>query len=73
MRHLLPMIAGCLLAVVVVVPAGAREKPKAMSSEALWYERTEAYCKAEARRYYTVLHFKKRRLFVRRCINRAYR
>ena len=62
---------GTLLALAVASPAKAVEKPK--SYETVWYERIEAGCKADARKYYSVMQFNKRRAFVKRCIDRAYR
>lgn len=61
---------GTLLA-LVVSSANAVEKPK--SSEAIWYERIEVGCKADAKKYYSAIQFNKRRAFVKRCIVRAYR
>ena len=63
--------AGVLVALSVAAPAHAREKTK--SSDAVWYERIEAGCKADARRYYAAIHFQKRRAFVKSCLDRAYR
>lgn len=64
-------VAGVLLALLAVLPAAAA--PKAKSSDAIWLERIEAGCKADAKKYYSAIHFKKRRLFVKRCVERAYR
>ena len=65
------IILGTLLALSAAASAGAVETPK--SSDAIWYERIEAGCRAEAKKYYSAVHFKKRRQFVKRCIDRAYR
>jgi hypothetical protein len=65
------MLFGLLLALLVSLSAGAAEKPK--SSETVWYERIEAGCKADAKKYYSAIHFQKRRAFVKHCIDRAYR
>ena len=65
------MLFGLLLALIAAPSASAVEKPK--SSEAIWYERIEAGCKSDARKYYSAIYFKKRRAFVKHCIDRAYR
>ena len=65
------MLFGLLLILVGAPSANAVEKPK--SSETIWYERIEAGCKADAKKYYSAIHFQKRRAFVKRCIDRAYR
>jgi hypothetical protein len=65
------MLFGLLLALIAASPANAVEKPK--SSETIWYERIEAGCKADAKKYYSAIHFQKRRTFVKHCIDRAYR
>jgi hypothetical protein len=62
---------GTLLVLSIASPAMAVEKPK--SSETIWYERIEAGCKADARKYYSAIQFNKRRAFVKRCVDRAYR
>jgi hypothetical protein len=43
------------------------------SSDAVWLERIEAGCKADAKKYYSAIQFKKRRTFVKHCVERAYR
>ena len=65
------VLFGLLLAVVAAPSAHAVEKPK--SSQVIWYERIEAGCKADAKKYYSAIHFRKRSAFVKRCIDRAYR
>ena len=65
------MMFGVLLAIVGASSASAVEKPK--SSETIWYERIEAGCKSDAKKYYSTIYFKKRRAFVKHCIDRAYR
>ena len=69
MTKAIRLALGIVLAVSAVA-AGRAAEPK--SSDALWYERIEAGCKAEAKRYYSAVHFKKRRLFIKHCIDRAY-
>jgi hypothetical protein len=64
-------IFGALITLSAVSSASAAEKPK--SSETIWYERIEAGCKADAKKYYSAIQFNKRRSFVKRCIDRAYR
>ena len=64
------VIAG-LLALSAAASAGAATKPK--DYDGVWYERIEAGCKADAKRYYSAIHFKKRGMFVKQCIDRAYR
>lgn len=56
-------------AATLVMPALAKEK----SNEAIWQERFEADCKAQARRYYSVVSMKKRKRFVQHCLERANR
>ena len=65
------ILLGLLLALVSASSASAAAKPK--SSETIWYERIEAGCKADAKKYYSTFQFRKRRAFVKRCIVRAYR
>jgi hypothetical protein len=65
------VMIGALVALSAACSANAAEKPK--SSEAIWAERIEAGCKADARKYYSAIHFQKRRMFVKHCIDRAYR
>src|SRR5882757_8511504 len=55
-RHIL---FGLLSALVGAWSASAVAKEK--SSEAIWYEATEAGCKADAKKYYSTIYFKKRR------------
>jgi len=43
------------------------------SDDVVWRERIESDCRLQSRKYYSVLHFKKRRIFVKHCIDRAYR
>jgi hypothetical protein len=64
-------IVGLSLALTAISCAKAAEKPK--TSEAIWLERIEAGCKADAKKYYSALQFKKRRTFVKNCVDRAYR
>lgn len=71
MRFTICAFAGGLMALSVAGAADGREKIK--SSETVWYERIEAGCKADAKRYYSAIRFQKRRSFVRQCIARAYR
>ena len=65
------MLLGLLLALVGASSASAAQKPK--SNETVWYERIDAGCKADAKKYYSAIHFQKRRAFVKHCIDRAYR
>lgn len=65
------LILGTLIVLAANSLAHAVEKPK--SSEAIWLERIEAGCKADARKYYSAIHFQKRRTFVKNCVDRAYR
>ena len=64
------MLLGLLLALVGASSASAAQKK---SNETIWYERIEAGCKADAKKYYSAIHFQKRRAFVKHCIDRAYR
>jgi hypothetical protein len=65
------MLFGLLLALLGAPSAHAAQKLK--SSETIWYERIEAGCKADAKKYYSAIHFQKRRAFVKHCIDKAYR
>jgi hypothetical protein len=65
------MLLGLLLVLVSASLANATQKPK--SYETIWYERIEAGCKSDAKKYYSALQFKKRRAFVKHCIDKAYR
>lgn len=65
------ILFGFVLALIGAPSAHAVEKPK--SSQTIWYERIEAGCKADAKKYYSAIHFQKRRAFVKHCIDRAYR
>ncbi len=65
------MLSALLLAVIGASSAHAAQKPK--SNETIWYERIEVGCKSDAKKYYSALQFKKRRAFVKYCIDRAYR
>jgi hypothetical protein len=65
------MLFGLLLALVGAWSASGVAKEK--SSEVIWYERIEAGCKADAKKFYSTIQFKKRRAFVKHCIDRAYR
>ena len=38
-----------------------------------WQARTEGRCRAEAKKRYSAIHFRKRRMFVANCINQARR
>jgi hypothetical protein len=60
-----------LLLLLFAVPGGAGAVEK--SNDAVWHERIETDCKLQSKKYYSVLHFKKRRMFVKHCIERAYR
>ena len=60
-----------LLAPMAAPSAHAAQKPK--SNETIWYERIEAGCKTDAKKYYSAIQFQKRRAFVKNCIDKAYR
>jgi hypothetical protein len=64
-------VLGTLLVLSTTSLANAAAKPK--SSEAIWLERIEAGCKADAKKYYSAIQFQKRRAFVKNCVDRAYR
>ena len=64
------ILSALLLALIAASPALAA-KPK--SNETIWYERIEAGCKADAKKYYSAIQFQKRRAFVKNCIDKAYR
>jgi hypothetical protein len=63
------ILVGTLLLLAAPSGAGAVEK----SNDAVWHERIETDCKLQSKKYYSVLYFKKRRMFVKHCIERAYR
>jgi hypothetical protein len=65
------VLVGTLLVLIASSSSYAAKKPK--SSEAIWLERIEAGCKADAKKYYSAIHFQKRRIFVKNCVDRAYR
>ena len=71
MRFTICALTCGLVALSAGGPAHSREKTK--GSETIRYERIEAGCKADAKRYYSAIRFQKRRAFVRQCIARAYR
>ena len=63
------ILVGMLLLLAAPGGAGAVEK----TNDAVWQERIETDCKLQAKKYYSVLHFKKRRMFMKHCVERAYR
>jgi hypothetical protein len=65
------VLFGLLLALSAAPSAHAAQKPK--SNETIWYERIEAGCKVDAKKYYSTIQFKKRRAFVKHCMDRVYR
>jgi hypothetical protein len=83
MRHILAV----LFVVVAALPAGAVDQPKSTSEprrdriNKVWDAQLEkirnrqiaAGCKAEAKKRYSAIHFKKRRMFAERCIDEAQR
>jgi hypothetical protein len=75
-----------LLLVAATAPSGAADEPKNSLKardriNKVWDERLakirdnqiEAKCKADAKKQYAAIRFKKRRLFVQDCIEQAYR
>jgi len=50
------LLAPCFLALSIATPADAARRPK--SYDAVWLERIEAGCKADARKYYSAIHFR---------------
>jgi hypothetical protein len=64
-----PILIGILL--LLAVPGGASAVEK--TNDAVWRERIETDCKLQSKKYYSVIHFKKRRMFIKHCIERAYR
>ncbi len=67
------LVIGTLLVLAAVSWANSWANAVEKSSDAVWLDRIEAGCKADAKKYYSVIHFKKRRAFVKRCVDRAYR
>jgi hypothetical protein len=63
------VLVGMLLLLAAPGGAGAVEK----TNDAVWHERIETDCKLQSKKYYSVINFKKRRMFVKHCIERAYR
>jgi hypothetical protein len=64
------LLFGFLLT-LIAAPSVQAAQPK--SNETIWYERIEAGCKSDAKKYYSAVQFKKRRAFVKHCIDKAYR
>jgi hypothetical protein len=78
-------IFAVLFVVAAAAPAGAMDKSKAADVrnrinkawderlDKIWLARTQAACRAEAKKKYWAIRFKKRRAFVRDCIEQARR
>jgi hypothetical protein len=64
-----PILIGILLLLAVPGCASAVEK----TNDSVSRERIETDCKLQSKKYYSVIHFKKRRMFIKHCIERAYR
>ena len=62
-----------LIGTLLALPAGSWARAAQKTSDAIWYERIETDCKAQAKRYYSAIRFKKRRAFVKHCVERVYR
>ena len=71
MSFAIRIVASGLIVLSIAAPGHGREKSK--TSEAIWQERIEAGCKADAKKYYSAMKFQKRRKFVKHCVDRAYR
>jgi hypothetical protein len=81
MRH----VFAILFVVAAAAPASATDKSKAAEVperiNKAWDERldkmqlarTQAACKAEAKKKYSAIHFRKRRAFVQDCVEQARR
>jgi hypothetical protein len=79
------LIFAVLFVVAAAAPAGAMDKSKAAEVrerinkawdqrlDKMWLARTQAACKAEARKKYSAIRFNKRRAFVQDCIEQARR
>jgi hypothetical protein len=65
------ILAGALLALSLAAPAGAAKK--VITSETIKEDLIAAHCKAEAKKYYSALQFKKRRQFEKDCVEGARR
>ena len=65
------VMLGSLLALAVAAPAGAARK--AITPQSIQEDLIAARCKAEARKYYSVVQLRKRRAYEKSCIERAYR
>jgi hypothetical protein len=67
----LRIIFATFVAISAARTAGAAQLPP--NSDTIWYQRIETGCKADAKKYYSAIQFKKRRIFVKNCVARAYR
>ena len=65
------IVASCLLALSAAAPADAAKKTT--TPESIKEDLIVARCKAEAKKYYSVIKLKKRRQFEKHCIDRAAR
>ena len=65
------IVAGALLVLSLAAPADAAKK--VITPETIKEDLIAAHCKAEAKRYYSVLQIKKRRQFEKDCVEGARR
>jgi hypothetical protein len=65
------LITAGLLALAMAAPAQAAQRT--ITSESIKEDLIAARCKEDAKKYYSIFQLKKRRLFERNCIERAYR
>jgi hypothetical protein len=66
------ILAASLIGISIATSAHAVEK-KPATSETIREDLIVAHCKDEAKKYYSFIHLKKRRVFERNCIERARR
>ena len=65
------ILAGALLTVSIAAPAGAAKK--VITPETIKEDLIVAHCKAEAKKYYSIVQLRKRRAYEQDCIERARR
>ena len=65
------LVLGGLLALAICIPAGAAKKE--ITPESIKEDLITSRCKAEAKKYYSVVQLRKRRAYEKSCIERSYR
>jgi hypothetical protein len=64
-------VVGFVLALGMAAPAAAQKKT--VSPESIKEDLIAAHCKAEAKKYYSIVQLQKRRAYEKNCIERARR